>query len=89
MSMGTFNYNWSVSLSDPYEIAVDRSGNVYVSNVGSSKICQSNLNNTNVITVIASSSTMTQSRHMYLDEENSELYVADYYNNRVQRFILP
>lgn len=81
-------YNWSRSLIDAYGVAVDRSGNVYVSGSASNLVSLWNINLTNVSRVIASFPLISQPRHMYLNQDNSVLYVADALHHRILKIFL-
>ena len=79
---------WSTSLSDAYGVAVDRSGNIYVSSSSCSYITRWNVNSTNATLLIASSSVTSSFRHIYLDEDNATVYVADKLNHRILKIFL-
>ena len=76
-------------------IAVDSAKNVYVSEVDNHRVTKWVPPNTNSSTIIAGTGVQgTDNQHLaypfglYLDEVYSYLYVADYYNNRIQRFTI-
>jgi DNA-binding beta-propeller fold protein YncE len=80
--------NWPISLNDAYGIAVDSSGNMYVTSSSCHFITRWNITSANATLLIASSSLVNQPRHMYLDEDNSALYVADTLNHRILTIFL-
>jgi DNA-binding beta-propeller fold protein YncE len=79
---------WSISLNDAYGVAVDRSDNIYVSSASCSFISRWNVNGTSATMLLASSSLVNQPRHIYLDENNAVLYVADTLNHRILKIFL-
>ncbi|CAF0913916.1 unnamed protein product [Adineta ricciae] len=80
----------------PSGIVVDSTGNVYISSYMCHWITKWAPNATTGILIAGSatgtlgstSTTMSSSMNMALDEANSVIYVADRFNNRVQRFPL-
>jgi hypothetical protein len=80
----------------PTGILVDSLGNIYISSSGCNWVTKWNANATNATLVVGSLSggSGNDSQHLYkpyglfLDENNSLLYVADAQNNRVQKFTL-
>ncbi|UJR20052.1 hypothetical protein I4U23_023186 [Adineta vaga] len=79
---------WVNSLNDAYGVVVDSLGNIYVSSVSCSFISQWNVNQTNATMLIVNSSLVNQPRHIYLDEDQSLLYVADTLRHRILKLFL-
>ncbi|CAF0918328.1 unnamed protein product [Adineta steineri] len=79
---------WSISLNDAYGIAIDSSGNMYVSSSSCSFITVWNVNRTSATRLLADSSLVSQPRHLYLDEDNMVIYVADTLHHRILKIFL-
>ncbi|CAF1405456.1 unnamed protein product [Adineta ricciae] len=75
-------------------LAVDSQKNVYVAETDNHRVTKWTPNATIGIVVAGTSTVGTDNQHLaypfglYLDELHSYLYVADYGNNRIQRFML-
>ncbi len=75
-------------------IAVDSQKNIYISEVDNHRITKWAPNATSGTVIAGTGIQGNDSQHLaypfglYLDELHSYLYVADYYNNRIQRFTL-
>ncbi len=73
-------------------LVVDSQGNIYVCDVSHNRIMKFTPNVTNAVIVGSTGSSGTNSYQLntpyglYLDEANLYLYVADYNNNRIQRY---
>ncbi|CAF1415626.1 unnamed protein product [Adineta ricciae] len=85
----------SSSIYDPYGIAVDRYGNIYISDFYCNVVTKWAPNTTAGIVVAgqlntagSTSSLLNGPKFIALDEVHSALYVVDYYNCRVQKFLL-
>ncbi|UJR18292.1 hypothetical protein I4U23_005195 [Adineta vaga] len=84
------------SIYSPYVIAVDKNGNIYISDFACHVVSKwvSNATTGGVVTgklntVGSSNSLLNGSKFIFLDEIHSTLYVVDYNNNnRVQKFFL-
>jgi DNA-binding beta-propeller fold protein YncE len=78
--------------SSPYGIIGDQQGNIHVSGVNCHTLMKWPFNSNvsiriaGVGTTGSSSNHLNQPRHVYLDEVNAFIYVADTLNHRVQRF---
>jgi sugar lactone lactonase YvrE len=76
----------------PYGVIVDRQGNTYVSHNSCNTLVKWTPNATKPIliggtgTSGSSSLQLNSPRHIYLDENNAFIYVADTNNHRIQRF---
>lgn len=83
------------SLYSPYGIAVDRFGNTYVSLYWCYSVVKW-IPNASISEIIAGQHGISGTtanrfggvRFIHLDEDRNALYVSDYYNNRIQRFII-
>ena len=78
-----------------YGVAADRSGNIYVSLYYCYTVVQWAANATNGTAVAgqsgiqgSTSNTIGRLRFLHLDEDRSALYVSDFTNNRIMRFIV-
>ncbi|CAF4248010.1 unnamed protein product [Adineta steineri] len=80
-------------INAPIGLAVDSQGNIYVADSNNHQVMKWAVNATSV-TVIAGVTGISGSDNqhlnkpygLYLDESNSYLYIADYYNNRIQKY---
>jgi hypothetical protein len=88
-------------LNSPQGVGVDDSGNVYISDAANNRI-RMIYYKTGIISTIAGTgiagfngdgradtTELNYPRGIYIDVENSRLYFADAYNNRVRKMILP
>ena len=81
-------------LTTPCGIAIDRKGNIYITDNGNHRVMLYAPNATSGTMIIGSDTpgSDSQSLHsplgVFLDESKSWLYVADSVNNRIQRFAL-
>ncbi|CAF1173760.1 unnamed protein product [Adineta ricciae] len=85
----------SSSIYDPYGIAVDQYGNIYISDFYCNAVTKWAPNTTAGVVVAgqlntagSTSSLLNGPKFIALDEVHSALYVVDYYNYRVQKFLL-
>ncbi|CAF1461122.1 unnamed protein product [Adineta ricciae] len=83
------------SIYSPYGIAVDRYRNIYISHFACHVVTKWTLNATAGVVVAgqlntpgSTSSLLNGPKFIALDEVHSALYVVDYYNYRVQKFLL-
>lgn len=78
----------------PSGIVMDQQQNLYVADVGNHRIVRWAPNATSAVTIAgtgtlgSNSMSLYRPRGIFLDEDNSLLYVADYMNNRIQMFHL-
>ncbi|GAA4466233.1 hypothetical protein GCM10023093_20050 [Nemorincola caseinilytica] len=94
----TGTWNWSMVLNSPYDVAVDRSGNLYIAEIGNHMVRRINYGGTRAVTTIAGRANMPgffgdggpainakldQPRGLYVDADYN-VYIADYMNNRVR-----
>jgi DNA-binding beta-propeller fold protein YncE len=82
-------------LYNAYGVAVDQSGNVYVSMFPCSMVVKWTLNATIGVLIAgqpnvvgSTNTTMNNVRFIYLDEDRGLIYVCDKNNNRIQKFII-
>ncbi|UJR19071.1 hypothetical protein I4U23_022202 [Adineta vaga] len=85
----------SSSIALPYGIAVDRYGNIYISDYYCHVVMKWTPNATTGIVVAGqlgiagiSNNFLSGPKFIFLDEINSALYVTDCTNNRIQKFLL-
>jgi DNA-binding beta-propeller fold protein YncE len=78
-----------------YGVAVDQSGNIYVSQYSCYMVVKWALNATKGTLVAgqpgisgSTSTTLSSVRYIHLDEDRGALYVSDTGNNRIQKFII-
>ena len=76
-----------LTLFNAYGIAMDSSKNLYLSTLSDTIIFWNATSNKNT-TIVSASMGLTGPRHLYLDEENQALYIADSQNNRIVKFRL-
>ncbi|CAF1438030.1 unnamed protein product [Adineta ricciae] len=70
-----------------YGITMDSQRNLYISSRYNKVTLCDMISNTNTI-IIPTSAGLSQSRHIYLDEEKQSLYIADTANHRIVKFQL-
>lgn len=83
---------WSINqtmftLTDAYGIAMDSSKNLYISTLGNTIIFWNSTSNKNT-TIVSASFGLYKPRHIFLDEPNQALYIADSWNNRIVKLRL-
>ncbi|CAF1415635.1 unnamed protein product [Adineta ricciae] len=83
------------SIYSPYGVAVDKYGNLYISDLSCHVVMKWTPNATAGVVVAgqlntpgSTSSLLYSPKFIALDEVHSALYVVDYYNYRVQKFLL-
>jgi sugar lactone lactonase YvrE len=76
-----------LTLFNAYGIAMDSGGNLYLSTLSNTIIFWNTTSNKNT-TIVSTSLGLNDPRHIYLDEGNQALYIADSLNNRIVKFRL-
>ncbi len=100
---GTFDFSGdggpaiNATFSFPFSVAVDKNGNVYISDFSSVRVRKISFVHGKISTVagtgypgyggdggLSTLSTLNQNRGVFVDDDNN-LYIADTYNNRIRR----
>ena len=76
-----------LTLFNAYGIAIDSGKNLYLSTLSNTTIFWNATSSKNT-TIVSASMGLRGPRHLYLDEENQALYIADSQNNRIVKFHL-
>jgi sugar lactone lactonase YvrE len=76
-----------LTLYNAYGIAIDSGRNLYLSTLSNTIILWNATSNITT-TIVSTSLGLSEPRHIYLDEPNQVLYIADSQNNRIVKFRL-